>query len=275
MLNRTPSPSLTDPATAADDTIDMRLTAIIYGGDGTNLFEFRTLDGQRRAAVLRRRARGREPAERHHPPIFDRELAVRPHALSARRETRGERPRRLALPARAGARRQRFEDRPAAQQLPAERECRVIGLHRRRHRHHADPLHDRPADRHSAAISSCTTRCACAPRRCWRRSTKPDERISLHVDGEQDGRLLDIAAIVAAAAPDAELYCCGPAPMLAAFEAACASRPPAARASGTLQRAGQCCGDRRRLHRRACEIEAQHHACSRARRCCRRCRMRD
>ena len=44
MLNRTPSPSLTDPAAAADDTIDMRLTAIIYGGDGTNLFEFRTLD---------------------------------------------------------------------------------------------------------------------------------------------------------------------------------------------------------------------------------------
>ena len=45
MLNRTPSPSLTDAPAAADDAIDMRLTAIIYGGDGTNLFEFRTLDG--------------------------------------------------------------------------------------------------------------------------------------------------------------------------------------------------------------------------------------
>ena len=28
--------------------ISMRLTAIVYGGDGTNLFEFKTLDGQTR-----------------------------------------------------------------------------------------------------------------------------------------------------------------------------------------------------------------------------------
>jgi vanillate O-demethylase ferredoxin subunit len=53
-----------------------------------------------------------------------------------------------------------------------------------------------------------------------------DDRIHLHVDDEEDRQLLDIAAIVAAAPPDAELYCCGPAPMLAAFEAACAGRPP-------------------------------------------------
>jgi ferredoxin-NADP reductase len=46
MLNRTPSPSLTNPAAAADDTIDMRLTAILYGCDGTSVFELRTLDGR-------------------------------------------------------------------------------------------------------------------------------------------------------------------------------------------------------------------------------------
>jgi vanillate O-demethylase ferredoxin subunit len=54
-----------------------------------------------------------------------------------------------------------------------------------------------------------------------------DNRVHLHVDGERNGQLLDIAGIVAAAPADAELYCCGPAPMLAAFEAACAARPPA------------------------------------------------
>ena len=45
-----------------------------------------------------------------------------------------------------------------------------------------------------------------------------------HFDDEQ-GRLLDVTAVEAAAAPDAHLYCCGPVPMLAAFEAATAARP--------------------------------------------------
>ncbi len=47
----------------------------------------------------------------------------------------------------------------------------------------------------------------------------------LHVDDEADGRVFDLAPIVADAPPGAQLYCCGPSPMLAAFEAATASRP--------------------------------------------------
>ena len=43
---------------------------------------------------------------------------------------------------------------------------------------------------------------------------------ALHFDDESGGKFLDVAAIVAAAPKDAHLYCCGPAPMLAAFEAA-------------------------------------------------------
>ncbi|VTU26033.1 PDR/VanB family oxidoreductase [Variovorax sp. PBL-E5] len=54
-----------------------------------------------------------------------------------------------------------------------------------------------------------------------------DDRVHLHVDAESAGALLDIAAIVAAAPADAHLYCCGPAPMLDAFEAAAGGRPPA------------------------------------------------
>jgi ferredoxin-NADP reductase len=50
-------------------------------------------------------------------------------------------------------------------------------------------------------------------------------RLHLHVDEEAPGVLLDIAGIVEAAPATAHLYCCGPGPMLTAFEAAAAARP--------------------------------------------------
>lgn len=50
--------------------------------------------------------------------------------------------------------------------------------------------------------------------------------VAFNFDGEPGGKLLDIGALVAKAAPETHLYCCGPLPMLAAFEAATASRPP-------------------------------------------------
>jgi vanillate O-demethylase ferredoxin subunit len=48
--------------------------------------------------------------------------------------------------------------------------------------------------------------------------------LRLHVD-EEEGRLLDIAAVVRGAPADAAVYCCGPAPMLDAFERAARARP--------------------------------------------------
>jgi|SRR5579871_1982021 len=50
------------------------------------------------------------------------------------------------------------------------------------------------------------------------------DRMHLHVDAENAGNVLDVGAIIASAPADAQLYCCGPAPMLAAFEQACAGR---------------------------------------------------
>ena len=44
--------------------------------------------------------------------------------------------------------------------------------------------------------------------------------LHLHFDDERPGRFLDLGAIVARAGADSHLYCCGPAPMLQAFEAA-------------------------------------------------------
>ncbi len=47
----------------------------------------------------------------------------------------------------------------------------------------------------------------------------------LHFDDEARGAYLDIDAIVGSAPPDAHLYCCGPAPMLSAFEKATGAWP--------------------------------------------------
>jgi ferredoxin-NADP reductase len=46
-----------------------------------------------------------------------------------------------------------------------------------------------------------------------------------HFDEESAGKFLDVAAIIAAASNDTHLYCCGPTPMLKAFEAATADWP--------------------------------------------------
>ncbi|HET7157025.1 MAG TPA: PDR/VanB family oxidoreductase, partial [Hyphomicrobiaceae bacterium] len=54
----------------------------------------------------------------------------------------------------------------------------------------------------------------------FRRELEAMPQATLHFDDESGGQFLDVAAIVAAAPKDAHLYCCGPAPMLQAFEAA-------------------------------------------------------
>ncbi len=51
------------------------------------------------------------------------------------------------------------------------------------------------------------------------------ECVHLHFDDETNGKFLDLAAAIGAAPADAHFYCCGPNPMIRAFEAAAASRP--------------------------------------------------
>jgi len=48
--------------------------------------------------------------------------------------------------------------------------------------------------------------------------------LQLHIDDEQGG-LLDVAAVVASVPDGSRAYCCGPAPMLDAFEAAARAKP--------------------------------------------------
>ncbi|MGB3388282.1 MAG: PDR/VanB family oxidoreductase [Pseudaminobacter sp.] len=49
---------------------------------------------------------------------------------------------------------------------------------------------------------------------------KPAANVHLHLDDEAGGRFLDLGSIVRDAPTGAHLYCCGPLPMLAAFEEA-------------------------------------------------------
>ena len=49
--------------------------------------------------------------------------------------------------------------------------------------------------------------------------------LHLNFDQEPSGCMLDLSAIIKDARPDAHLYCCGPVPMLEAFEAATQGRP--------------------------------------------------
>jgi len=54
--------------------------------------------------------------------------------------------------------------------------------------------------------------------------TLEPESVHLHFDTEADGKFLDLAAAIAGAPENTHFYCCGPNPMLKAFEAAAASR---------------------------------------------------
>ena len=50
-------------------------------------------------------------------------------------------------------------------------------------------------------------------------------RLHCHFDDEQGGSMPDVAAFVAGEPDDTHLYCCGPVPMLEAFERATSTRP--------------------------------------------------
>jgi ferredoxin-NADP reductase len=49
--------------------------------------------------------------------------------------------------------------------------------------------------------------------------------VHFNFDHEPGGKVLDLGPVIAAQAPGTHMYCCGPLPMLAAFEAAAAARP--------------------------------------------------
>ena len=59
------------------------------------------------------------------------------------------------------------------------------------------------------------------------RGAQPGGELRLNFDQEPGGRLLDLQAVVAELPEGAHVYCCGPLPMLEAYEQATAGLPPA------------------------------------------------
>lgn len=55
------------------------------------------------------------------------------------------------------------------------------------------------------------------------------QRLRLHIDDEAGGKLLDLAGVVATSPAGTHFYCCGPQPMIDAFEKAAADRAPESR----------------------------------------------
>ncbi|CAN5343979.1 PDR/VanB family oxidoreductase [soil metagenome] len=58
-------------------------------------------------------------------------------------------------------------------------------------------------------------------------ATSRHGKLSLHFDDQANGKHLDLASIVAGAPAGSHFYCCGPIPMLGAFEQATSALPPA------------------------------------------------
>jgi ferredoxin-NADP reductase len=83
--------------------------------------------------------------------------------------------------------------------------------------------------RHWTLHYSARSRAKAAYLGALRELAEPFGRLDFHFVNECGGRLPDLAALVGASPAGSHLYCCGPAPMLHAFEAAAAGR-----AAGTV-----------------------------------------
>jgi ferredoxin-NADP reductase len=211
-------------AVETEGTSDMRLTAILYGAEDINLFEFRTLDAGETPpftagahvdvylpnGTLRQYSIASAETDRHRYLLgVKREAAGRGGSRCLHDEVRVGSVLKIGLP------RNNFplhEDATASMFIAGG-----IGV---------TPIHSM-IDKLQALGRNWRLHYAVRRREqalLLERFAKPDDRLQLHVDLENGGRVMDVAAIIAGAPSDAHLYCCGPAPMLAAFEAACAGR---------------------------------------------------
>ena len=214
-------------AVRADGTIDMRLTAILHGAEDINLFEFRTLDAGETPPFT-----AGAHVDVHLPNGFIRQYSIASAETDRHRYLLGV---KLEAAGRGGSRCMHEEVRVGG--------VLKIGLPRNNFALHEaatasvfiaggiglTPIHSM-IDRLQALGRDWRLHYAVRRREqalLLERFAKPNDRVHLHVDQENGGQVMDVAAIVAAAPFNAHLYCCGPAPMLSAFEAACASRNPA------------------------------------------------
>jgi vanillate O-demethylase ferredoxin subunit len=229
MLTASPStqPLTLDAPAETADTLDMRLTAILYGAEGTNLFEFRTLDTSEVPPFT----------AGSHVDVNLPNGSIRQYSITNPETDRG----RYLLGVKLDA-----KGRGGSRCLHEEVKVgSVLKIGR--------PRNNFPLIESATASVLIAGGIGITPIHCmieklqglgqnWRlhyaarnraeavflnRFEQAGDRVHFHADNEHGGQVMDVAAIVRAAPLDAHLYCCGPAPMLEAFEAACADRPKA------------------------------------------------
>jgi ferredoxin-NADP reductase len=220
----TPVDSVTAKDTASDALIDVRLTAIRYAARDTNLFEFRSIDGRPLPAyepgahidlhlpsgLLRNYSlTAAEPEPSTYTVAIKRDPASRGGSRFLHDELR------VGTTLKIGAPRNNFRLREDAARTVLFAGgigitpiwCmvqRLDKLGREWRLHYASRAREDMA---------------------FRRELEDMPQAALHFDDESGGAFLDVAAIVAGLPRDAHLYCCGPAPMLQAFEAATGGWP--------------------------------------------------
>lgn len=207
-----------------DGLIEVRVTAIRYAARDTHLFEFRRADG----GVLPAAEAGA------HIDVHLGKTMIRQYSLTAaepsptryvigvKREEKGRGGSRFMHETlRVGT---LLKVSPPRNNFPLDgsRSCAIlvaggIGI---------TPILSMA--RHLAAIGrswrlyySCRSRADAA----FLEELQALEAVQFNFDDENAGRFLDLAAIAAAAPRDAHLYCCGPLPMLKAFEEATSAWP--------------------------------------------------
>jgi ferredoxin-NADP reductase len=211
-------------ASAPDGLIEVRLTAIRYAARDTNLYEFRRPDGGPLPAY--------EPGA--HVDMHLPNGLLRNYSLVVAKPEAGVYTFGIKRdPASRGGSRYIHDELRVGKTL-------TIGAPRNNFPLHQDAAHTvllaggigitpvwcmvqrlaelgRPWSLHY----SCRSRTDMAFLEALEAMTGPN----FHFDDENAGKFLDVAGIVAAAPKDAHLYCCGPTPMLKAFEAATADWP--------------------------------------------------
>ena len=205
--------------------LDLRLTAIIYGADGTNLFEFRTSDGRDLPSFT----------AGSHVDVTLPTGAIRQYSIASPESDLSRYLLGVKLdPKGRGGSRCLHEDVRVGSILKISLPRNHFPLTE------SAPLSIFIAGGIGITPIHCMIEKLQALGQNWRlhyavrnraeavfldRFAKAGDRVHLHVDAETNGSFMDVASIIQAAPLDAHLYCCGPAPMLDAFEAACAGRP--------------------------------------------------
>jgi tetrachlorobenzoquinone reductase len=209
---------------AADALIEMRLTAIRYAARDTNIYEFTSLDGKPLPAyqpgahidvhlpngiVRQYSLLEPEPQPQRYMIGVKRDPASRGGSRCVHDELRVGRTLKISAP------RNNF---PLAEDAPhvilfaggigiTPIWCMVQRLEK--------------LGRSWKLYYACRSRSDMAFLRALEAMTSS----TFHFDDEAGGKFLDVLGIIAAAPKDAHLYCCGPTPMLNAFEAATANWP--------------------------------------------------